>query len=260
MGPLFSNILFDQFERTRDGDRFYWLNQTYNSLENSLLNQGLGLTQIIELNSTASNIQQDPFAFASSIEGTLWFGFQGSGYVVVNAVVYLEDTSGNILATTLSDGFGDYFFDSLSSPSGGVSATGQYKVVVPAQGGFITTSSPGTQTITFGDQDVDDADFVLNFAVRSPPVASPAQIFAPVSGAHKNDSASQANSASSYLAVVSPPVRDTNAGCTSTVTGPGSNGSNDFVRNLHVSAGLSSGIESASNIFAPVKGELQDLR
>src|SRR5262249_42540676 len=106
---------------------------------------------------------QDVFLFTSSIEGTLWFGFRNSGFVVVNAVVYLEDTSGTILATTTSDGFGDYFFNSLSSAAGGVHATGDYVIVVPSQGGFVTTSTPGTQTITFGDQDVDGADFVLNF-------------------------------------------------------------------------------------------------
>jgi peroxidase len=167
MGPLFSNILFDQFERTRDGDRYYWLNQSYNSLENSLLNQGLGLAQLIALNSTASNLQQDVFKFTSSIEGTLWFGSRNSGYVVVNAAVYLEDTSGTILATTTSDGNGSYFFNSLSSATGGITTTGPFVIVVPSQGGFVTTSTPGTRTITFGDQDVDGADFVLNFGPSS---------------------------------------------------------------------------------------------
>lgn len=71
MGPLFTRILVDQFTRLRDGDRYFYLNETFNSEEMSILRQGSTLAQVIQANTNVTNLQSDVFVYRASISGTV---------------------------------------------------------------------------------------------------------------------------------------------------------------------------------------------
>ncbi|MDJ0730457.1 MAG: peroxidase family protein [Crocosphaera sp.] len=65
LGETFSHILIDQFTRSRDGDRFFYLNdlEHLNILDPTL--QTVTLSKIIRRNSTIENIQDNAFLVAS---------------------------------------------------------------------------------------------------------------------------------------------------------------------------------------------------
>ena len=77
MGPLFTRILVDQFTRLRAGDRFFYLNESFNREELNILGQGNTLAKVIEANTHVTNLQSDVFVFKASISGTVLVG--GSG-------------------------------------------------------------------------------------------------------------------------------------------------------------------------------------
>jgi peroxidase len=167
VGPLFQAIMVDQFKRLRNGDSFFYLNENFNRDEIGLFMQGSSLAQIIEANTQVRNLQSDVFKFQASISGEVSQGRQGAA----GLTVLLEDTSGNILATTTTNSWGHYSFNQLSGPASnpenasGVSATGQYDVVLLLPPGFKQTSlSRGPITISRGGTNVRDVDFNLQFA------------------------------------------------------------------------------------------------
>jgi len=176
VGPLFQRIMVNQFTRLRDGDRFFYLNEQWSPAELKVLEQGDTLAQVIEANSGVTNLQRDVFLFQASISGRVLLSggtggrgtLQGRG--LGGLTVRLEDASGDILATTVTDRQGFYSFNQLSGPSGnaeiasGVSATGSYNVVLILPSGFAQTSvSSLTIPITRGSVAVTDVDFALRF-------------------------------------------------------------------------------------------------
>jgi hypothetical protein len=130
MGPLFTRIIADQFNRLRAGDRFFYLNETINQDELNILQQGNTLAKVIEANTSVTNLQSDVFLFTASISGSVVSpqrSFGSRGFFtqgLAGITVQLEDASGNVLATTMTDGGGHYRFDQLN----GVSAVGSYQV------------------------------------------------------------------------------------------------------------------------------------
>src|SRR5262249_25449522 len=91
MGPLFTRILADQFQRLRDGDRFFYLNESFNAAELNILNQGNTLAKVIETNTGITNLQSDVFRFQASINGTVRNN-SGVGVGVAGITVQLLDT------------------------------------------------------------------------------------------------------------------------------------------------------------------------
>src|SRR5205823_6423095 len=79
MGPLFTRILADQFTRLRDGDRFFYLNESFNQDERNILNQGNTLAKVIEANTPITNLQSDVFVFKASMSGTVFSAAGGTG-------------------------------------------------------------------------------------------------------------------------------------------------------------------------------------
>jgi peroxidase len=180
VGPLFQAILVNQFTRLRDGDRFFYLNQTWTPAEMAILNQGNTLAKVIEANTNITNLQSDVFLFKASISGTVnlnLFGGNRGGIGLPGLTVQLEDTSGDILATTTTGRNGSYTFNQLSTGntnpelSPGLSGTGTYQVVVVLPS-FLEQQGqgPGTITVTRGGQNFQNVNFELglNFHAATP--------------------------------------------------------------------------------------------
>ncbi|HEY2787248.1 MAG TPA: peroxidase family protein [Fimbriiglobus sp.] len=170
MGPLFTRILTDQFTRLRDGDRFFYLNQSFNSDEKSFLSQGNTLAKVIEANTHITNLQPDVFVFKAAIGGTVSSaGRHHSGSQGLAGIkLLLEDSDGNILATTRTDSQGNYRFSQLNNSSSNsqsgsdISMTGIYKVVVVVPSGMkLVSPDPGFISITRGGMNITDIDFTL---------------------------------------------------------------------------------------------------
>jgi hypothetical protein len=177
VGPLFQKIMVDQFTRLRDGDSFFYLNESWNSDELNILQQGNTLAKVIEANTSITNLQSDVFLFRASISGTVSFNSGGSsaqgfpgGFGLPGVKVELQDANGDILATTFTNFFGQYQFNQLSGPSAnpdnasGVSATGAYEIVLALPSYLQQTSpNPAPIQITVGDTNVTGVNFGVGF-------------------------------------------------------------------------------------------------
>jgi peroxidase len=137
VGPLFQAIMVNQFSRLRDGDRFFYLNETFTPAEQALLNQGNTLAKVIEANTGITNLQSNVFIFQASISGTVGLNLGPlHGLGVPGITVELQDTSGDVLATTTTNSRGQYGFNQLSGSAAnpvnapGVSGTGAYDIVL----------------------------------------------------------------------------------------------------------------------------------
>ena len=166
VGPLFQAIMVNQFTRLRDGDRFFYLNESFTPQEQALFNQGNTLTKVIEANTNITNLQSDAFIFQASIGGTVSMNAGKHTIGIPGITVQLEDTSGDILATTTTGHDGQYSFNQLSGPaanvenSAGVSGTGTYEIVLSLPSWLEQTGpSPGSIPITRGGQNVTGVNF-----------------------------------------------------------------------------------------------------
>jgi hypothetical protein len=173
MGPLFTTILSNQFSRLENGDRFFYLNETFTPAEQAMLQQGNTLAKVIEANTDITNLQPDVMKFTASISGTVSFAQNGNGraaFGVPGVTVQLQDTSGDVLATTHTNILGQYTFTQKSGPSGnpeiapGVSATGDYQIVLVLPS-FLTqtTPNPSPVHISRGGINVTGVNFSVTF-------------------------------------------------------------------------------------------------
>ena len=165
VGPLFQAIMVNQFTRLRDGDRFFYLNESWSPQELAIFNQGDTLTKMIEGNTNITNLQPDAFIFRVAISGTVSLGgrgvggpnFGGSG--LAGITVELLDSSANVLATTTTNRLGQYSFDQLS----GLSGTGTYKIALVLSSGQQQVSpSPQPIVISRGGAVVSGVDFDIS--------------------------------------------------------------------------------------------------
>jgi hypothetical protein len=181
LGPLFQRIIVDQFARLRDGDRFFYLNENFNRQEMQILRCGNTLTKVIEANTPVTNLQDNIFVFKASISGTVSYGGGGdyrhgswTQLGVAGLTLELEDSDGNVLATTSTDSHGNYIFTQLSGPStdpevgSGLSATGTYRVVLALPLGSHGGGGGGSMTsqdmaITSGDTNLSGVNFTLDY-------------------------------------------------------------------------------------------------
>jgi hypothetical protein len=170
MGPLFTRILTDQFTRLRDGDRYFYLNETFTKEELNIFHQGDTLAKVIEANTNVTNLQSDVFVFKASISGSVTLGgYTGyaipQGLGVPGVTVQLRDDSGTILATTVTDRSGHYSFDQQN----GIGGTGTYTVALVLPSGMTQTSAnPAAITISRGGSDVDHVNYQLTLTGHYP--------------------------------------------------------------------------------------------
>jgi hypothetical protein len=178
VGPLTRAVLVNQFTRTRDGDRFFYLNTFHDGeLQNLLANTSL--TRIIQRNTAVSNLQADAFHFRASISGTVFDDDNRNGvfdsfeHGFSGFTVNLADDTGTVLATATTDANGFYQFtqDALNG-------TGNYTVSVVVPAGFISTT-PTSVTVLISRGDINaDVDFGIDrtraAAAPAPAAGSPA--------------------------------------------------------------------------------------
>jgi hypothetical protein len=101
MGQTFTTILSNQFSRLENGDRFFYLNESWTTAEQAMLQQGNSLAKIIEANTNITNLQADVFKFTASISGTVSLQDGHSfGQGLTGITVQLQDTSGDVLAVS----------------------------------------------------------------------------------------------------------------------------------------------------------------
>ncbi|HLJ96795.1 MAG TPA: peroxidase family protein [Gemmataceae bacterium] len=174
VGPLFQAIMVDQFTRLRNGDRLFYLNQSFGRDEQRLLQQGDTLTKVIEANTDVRNLQSDVFLFQASISGTVYDGqYRNDRGGVPGILVELQDAGGGVLAVTRTDRWGRYSFNQLSGPSSdlesasGTSATGYYHVsLVLPPGATLGAPNPSPILIGRGGIAVNGIDFHLVWGGR----------------------------------------------------------------------------------------------
>ncbi len=184
VGPLFQAILVNQFARLRDGDRFFYLNQNFNVEERGLLGQGDTLAKVIEANTNVTNLQSDVFVFKASVSGWVdatawpshhdpngWYDRSLGTLNVSGMTLELQDSAGDVLATTVTDAQGRYTFTQLSGPSAdttlgsGLSTVGTYKVVLMMPSEYHYPSDPSaTIVVTNGNTQMQEVNFQIGWS------------------------------------------------------------------------------------------------
>jgi hypothetical protein len=154
VGPTILAILGKQFTNLRNGDRFFYLNETFTPAEQSLITVGNTLAKVIEDNTGITNLQSDVFFFHASITGTVAVNGVGFSGVVID----LKYANGNIVAQTTTDANGHYSFTDQT----GIPGTGSFTVFVVVPPGYKSTTLVSIPLhITRGGLDFDNIDFVL---------------------------------------------------------------------------------------------------
>ena len=98
MGQTFTKIIADQFQRLRDGDRFFYLNQFRGAQLSAI--QNTSLADIIARNTTTTNLQDNVFFFKTSISGRVTAGDPRRLMGVSGVKIELHDSTGVVVATT----------------------------------------------------------------------------------------------------------------------------------------------------------------
>lgn len=143
VGELTSAIIVDQFERLRDGDRF-WYENVFEGRELRQL-QSTALSDVIERNTSVEGLQDNVFFMLAEVRGQVTVisdasgssqdvrdrkakgggGSQSGG--LEGIAVELLDDSGEVIDSTLTDARGNYRFRSFSE-------TGDYEIRLAESG------------------------------------------------------------------------------------------------------------------------------
>ncbi len=165
VGELVRTIVADQFQRLRDGDRF-WYENIFSGRQLSQL-RSTRLSDLIMRNTEITNLQKDVFYFRAAVSGTVMMTAasdvtgrgptrnvsSGAGGVTVE----LLDDTGTVIDSTVTDLRGQYKFSSMAE-------TGTYSVrVVPSAGTAIASTSTESieVAISRGDTRLHRLDFRL---------------------------------------------------------------------------------------------------
>ncbi len=169
VGPTLKAIISDQFQRLRDGDRFFYLREFSGKLLQQIDNTTLA--DVIRRNTDLTNLQANVFFFNATISGTVSRPGNSSGghrsqpIGVAGITVQLIDADdGSVVATTTTDRNGNYSF----GVADGV-GTGQYQVMmIPPDGSTVGVKTSRVVSITRGNQFI-DLDFLYGLLGQSDP-------------------------------------------------------------------------------------------
>jgi peroxidase len=156
-GPLFTRIIADQFQRLRDGDRF-WYEREFQGQELTDI-RATTLAGVIQNNTTISNLQAKVFEFRAEIVGRVITDANANGVLetgergMSGVVVQLQNTRGVVIATTTTNSLGQYRFQKLN--------VGNYRIRIVMPTGYrMTTRLPIDVAISKGML-VNNVDFGL---------------------------------------------------------------------------------------------------
>jgi peroxidase len=170
VGPLLRAMLVKQFKDLRDGDRFFYLNESFTTEERNLIAQGNTLSKVISHNTSITNLQADAFFFKESIQGTVFLdadrdgGHQTFGEPGVQGVtINLLDANHMVIMTTTTDANGHYSFTDQT----GIPGTGDFFVQIVVPDGFDLTTTRSEIPIHMGrgGLDIDNIDFGIAMTV-----------------------------------------------------------------------------------------------
>jgi len=164
-GPLIRRIVADQFERIRDGDRF-WYSRVFSGSTLSTI-QATTLADIIQRNTRTDNLQNNVFFMKAEVRGQAFFDRDGDGRrdfgepILSKVVVELLNDDGDVVATASTDSNGRYRFTAFLE-------TGDFQVrVVLPPGLQVTTPNPVDVLISRGDVSIGGLDFGIRLTDRS---------------------------------------------------------------------------------------------
>ena len=138
VGETFQRIIADQFERLRDGDRL-WYQNAFSGSELRQIEQ-TSLSDIIQRNTTVSNLQDNVFFFRAEVQGQVFADANGNGDLdrgeegVAGVTVELLNDEGVVIAATETGRSGRYRFNNFSE-------TGDYQVRVASSSDLQSTNS-----------------------------------------------------------------------------------------------------------------------
>lgn len=160
IGETFRAIISDQFERLRDGDRFWYENVFFGSRLREI--DRTSLSDVIERNTDLTNLQDDVFFFDSSISGRVLSEAEAAsgrrrgrtrpGQLAAQGIdgqiVQLLTSDGELVAETTTNSRGQYRFDVLDGVR-----TGQYQLqlMTADDSGILSPVNSREVSITTGD-------------------------------------------------------------------------------------------------------------
>jgi hypothetical protein len=169
-GPLIRAVLVDQFERLRDGDRF-WYQRTFNGAALRSIDQTT-LADVIRRDSTTTNLQANAFFFRVGVSGTVFADGNRDGVLnnreqgLSGRTVQLVDAAtSTVIASAVTDGQGRYSFDVADGLG-----LGRYQVRVILASGQVQTTATRTIALTKGETFV-TANLGVATSRRSPQMA-----------------------------------------------------------------------------------------
>lgn len=146
VGPLFKAIVADQFERLRDGDRF-WYERTLTGNDLKSV-KATRLSDVIARNSGIDNLQGNVFVFNVTLKGTV-YGVQRSSDNPKSGVGMsgwtvrlLDEETGEEVGRTRTSSTGQYSFTGLG--------LGSYRVATDEPGGWTSIKEPDVVDVTRG--------------------------------------------------------------------------------------------------------------
>jgi peroxidase len=164
VGETFRAILVDQFERLRDGDRFWYERDLSRSDLREV--QNTTLADIIARNTTIFNLQDNVFQFFNSIEGRVFVDANGNGRLdrredgLRGITVELTDADGNLIASAITDRYGHYAFEDLDLDV-------YYVQITLPRGARETTDGPQEVDLTTAEE-FSSVNFGASFSSHDP--------------------------------------------------------------------------------------------
>ncbi len=157
VGETAQAIVSDQFERLRDGDRFWYQNMFSGRALRQI--ESTSLADIITRNTTVDNLQNNVFFMRAEISGRVFADNDGNGMRnrpevgLAGFTVELLNEAGEVIDTTTTNHHGHYRFTSVTE-------TGDYQVrVVLTDGASETSPTTVDVLVSSGDQALRGVNF-----------------------------------------------------------------------------------------------------